>query len=98
MENFKQYQHRRIITTDGLIANGDFIMPDIVVRITDGFLNDAMDDKGNIYPAIETLDGNHIEHWKNGVLHCVTAPAVVDNIDNYEEWWFEGHKIEPKGA
>ncbi len=93
MKSFKSYQHLRILTTQGTIADGDYILDGITVRITKGFLNDVKDKEGNILPAVETHDGNHVEHWKNGVLHSEDSPAVVDNEDNYEEWYLNGTKV-----
>ena len=90
MKSFKSYQHLRILTTQGTIADGDYILEGITVRIKKGFLNDAVDEHGKILPAVETHDGNHVEHWKNGVLHSEDSPAVVDNVDNYEEWYLNG--------
>lgn len=49
---------------------------------------------GSLLPAISTADSSHIEHWKNGVLHCEKEPAVIDSIDGYEEWWFNGKQVE----
>ena len=97
MKSFKAYQHLRILTTTGSIADGDYILEGITVPITKGYLNDAVDEDGNILPAVETHDGNHIEHWKNGVLHSEDSPAIVDNVDNYEEWYLNGTKI-PSGG
>lgn len=90
MKSFKSYQHLRILTTQGTIADGDYILEGITVRIKKGFLNDSIDEEGKILPAVETHDGNHVEHWKNGVLHSEDSPAVVDNVDNYEEWYLNG--------
>lgn len=90
MKSFKKYQYRGVPTEDGVPANGDYIYPDITVRFKDGYLNDSVDEEGNVLPAIETHDGSHIEHWKNGVLHCKKSPAIVDNLDNYEEWYLDG--------
>lgn len=90
MKSFKSYQHLRILTTQGTIADGDYILEGITVRIKRGFLNDVVDEDGKILPAVETHDGNHVEHWKNGVLHSEDSPAVVDNVDNYEEWYLNG--------
>jgi len=96
MKTFKHYQHQRILLTDMSIANGDYILNEgeITVRIKNGYLNDTIDEDGSLLPAIATSDGSHIEHWKEGVLHCEKEPAVIDSIDNYEEWWLDGKKIE----
>ena len=84
MKSFKSYQHQRIITKEGSIANGDYdIDGDVTIRITNGYLNDAVDADGNVHPAIQTADCSHIEHWKNGVLHAENGPAVIDLVDNY---------------
>jgi len=97
MKSFKRYQYRGVPTEDGAPANGDYIFSDITVRFKDGYLNDVVDEDGNILPAVETHDGSHIEHWKNGVLHCENSPAIVDNKDNYEEWYLDGKPV-PQGA
>lgn len=98
MKTFKHYQHQRILLSDMVIANGDYIINEgeITVRIKNGFLNDVEGDDGSILPAISTSDGSHIEHWKNGVLHCENEPAVIDNVDNYEEWWLDGKQVPPQ--
>ena len=97
MKSFKSYQHQRILMSDGTLAKGDFIIEgEMTVRVKDGYLNDVFDPEGNLLPAISTADGSHIEHWKMGVLHCETEPAVIDNIDNYEEWWLEGKQLPGK--
>ncbi|MCR5252576.1 MAG: hypothetical protein K6C98_02550 [Treponema sp.] len=97
MKSFKSYQHQRILLSDKTIANGDYIIDEeITVRIKDGFLNDVEGDDGSLLPAIATADGSHIEHWKEGVLHCENEPAVIDNIDNYEEWWLDGKQVLPQ--
>ena len=93
MRTFKSYQHQRILLSDNSIANGDYIIEGFTVRVKDGFLNDAVDEEGNLLPAISTEDGTHIEHWKNGVLHCEKEPAVIDVVDNYEEWWLDGRQV-----
>ena len=94
MKNFKSYQHQRILLADKTIANGDYIIEgEFTVRIKDGYLNDAEDEEGNLLPAISSADASHIEHWKDGVLHCEKEPAVIDLIDNYEEWWLNGKQV-----
>ena len=98
MKSFKAYQHLRILTKNGTIADGDYILEGITVRITKGFLNDVKGRDGNILPTVETHDGNHVEHWKNGVLHCEDSPAVVDNKDNYEEWFINGTLVPSDGG
>ena len=99
MKSFKIFQHRKFLLKEGEIANGDYILDDgITVRFKTGYLNDATDENGNLLPAISTADGNHIEHWKNGVLHCEKEPAVIDNVDEYEEWWLNGKQVEPQAA
>ena len=99
MKSFKAYQYRRIILENGDLASGDYDFDDITIRTHEGYLNDAFDkEDGHVLPAVETHDGNHVEHWKNGVLHNLNGPAVVDNLDDYEEWWENGHQILHKGA
>lgn len=94
MKSFKSYQHQRILTAEKRIADGDYIIDEeMTVRIRNGFLNDAKDNEGNLLPAISAADGSHIEHWQNGVLHCESEPAVIDNVDGYEEWWFNGKQV-----
>lgn len=95
MRSFKSYQHQRILLSDRTIADGDFIIEsEITVRIKNGYLNDAVGEDGSVLPAISTADGSHIEHWKDGVLHCENEPAVIDSLDGYEEWWLNGRRIE----
>ena len=99
MRSFKSYQHQRILMTDMKVADGDYIIEgELTVRVKDGYLNDAQAPDGSVLPAISSSDGTHIEHWKNGVLHCESEPAIVDNIDNYEEWWIDGKQIPPSQA
>lgn len=96
MKDFRNFQKVRIITEEGTIANGDYIMDDIIIRCKNGLLSDNYDENGNVLAAIETRDGNHLEHWKDGLLHCDTSPAVVDNTDNYELWFLNGVECPPK--
>lgn len=94
MKNFSNYQYRKIITEEGTIADGDYIISEkIIVRIKNGYLNDTTDEAGKVMPAIETMDNTHIEHWRNGLLNCDFEPAVIDFVDGYEEWWNEGHLV-----
>ena len=94
MQSFRKFQNLRIIDEDGQIANGDYILKDITIRTRNGYLNDPMGEEGKPLPAVETHDGNHEEHWKEGVLHCEYEPAVKDVLDGVEEWWLEGRKVE----
>lgn len=95
MKNFRNYQYQKILTKDGEIANGDYVIDELLlIRVKNGYLNDVTDEEGNFFPAIETLDGNHVEHWKNGVLHSENEPAVIDLFDGYKEWWKNGVKIQ----
>ena len=97
MKSFKSYQHRRILLKEGEIADGDIILPDgMTLRFKDRYLNDAEDEQGNLLPAIMTADSRHIEHWKDGVLHCDGEPAVIDAVDQYEEWWLHGRQVAPQ--
>lgn len=98
MKSFRSYQNERIYDDNGNIAHGDYILEDVqlIIRINKGFLDDEEGEKGIILPAVETFDGSHVEHWKKGVLHCEKQPAVVDNLSNYEEWWFDGKLVEPE--
>lgn len=96
MKDFSNYQFVKIITEEGTIANGDYILDDVIIRCKNGLLSDSTDENGEPLPAIETRDGNHIEHWKNGVLHSEFTPAIVDNIDNYEKWYLNGIECQPK--
>lgn len=97
MKSFKRYQYRRIPTEEGLPASGDYIYPDVTVRFKNGYLNDSLDEEKKVLSAIETHDGSHIEHWKNGVLHSEKEPAIIDTRDNYEEWYVEGKPVPPGG-
>lgn len=99
MKTFSEYQKQTVLTKEGRIADGDYIFSDIngveiTVRVKKGYLNDVISENGDILPAIETSNGSHVEHWKNGVLHCENGPAVIDIDDDYEEWWNNGKKQE----
>lgn len=96
MKDFRNFQNVRIIIEDGTIANGDYILEGVTIRCKNGYLNDNVDEEGNLQPAIETHDGGHREHWRNGCLHCENEPAIVDVYDKYEAWFFEGNEISPK--
>lgn len=96
MKDFRNYTSVRIITEEGSIANGDYILDGVTIRCKNGLLNDNLDENGDLQPAIETHDGSHIEHWNNGQLHCDNGPAIIDNVDNYELWFISGIEIEPK--
>ena len=96
MKDFRNYQYVRIITEEGNLADGDYILEDIIIRCKEGLLNDSIDENGEELPALETRDGNHREHWKNGVLHYENGPAIVDNIDNYEYWFNNGKEYKPE--
>lgn len=98
MKNFRKYQNRPIITAQGDIADGSFLIDDeLTIRCKDGLLNDDIDpETGASLPAIELADGTHIEHWKNGLLHCEKEPAVIDLVDMYEEWWHNGVQVMPQ--
>lgn len=100
MESFKSCQHLRIITVKGVIANGDYIFDKdkVTVRLKDGYLNDFVDEDGNILPAVESEDGSHVEHWRNGVLHCENEPAVKDVLEGIEEWWVNGRQVLPENG
>lgn len=98
MKSFESYQHLRLVTSEGMIANGDYILDGITIRVREGYLNDFFVKEGVCLPAIETHDGNHVEHWRKGVLHCENQPAVIDVRDNVEEWWLEGRKVLPGGV
>ncbi len=96
MKSFKSFQHQRILLEDNTIAHGEYIVDGMAVRIKDGWLDDSMDKEGNLIPAIESETGSHIEHWRNGVLHCEKGPAIIDQVDNYEEWWLNGKQVSPQ--
>ena len=63
MKDFRNFQNVRIITEEGTIANGDYIMDEVIIRCKNGLLSDNTDENGELQPAIETRDGNHLEHW-----------------------------------
>lgn len=94
MQSFRRYQNMRIIDRDMNIAEGDYILDGITIRTRKGYLNDTKDEEGKNLPALETHDGNHVEHWKNGVLHYEDGPAVIDVRDGVEEWWLDGKQVE----
>ena len=99
MKTNKFYQYQRIVDENGEVVNGDYILGEgdeqFIIRCKNGFLNDVETDDGEILPAFELVNGTHIEHWKNGLLHSEKTPAVIDIIDDTEEWWYEGRFIEP---
>lgn len=96
MKDFSSYQNVRIITEEGSLANGDYILDDVIIRCKNGLLCDSTDENGDTLAAIETRDGNHLEHWRNGLLHCDTGPAIVDVVDNYEKWYINGIECPPR--
>ena len=98
MKDFRNFQNVRVILEDGTIANGDYILEGVTIRCKQGYLNDNVDESGTPQPAIETHDGGHTEHWKNGFLHCEEEPAIIDVYDKYEAWFFEGNEIPPKSS
>ena len=93
MKSYKSCQHQRILLEDKTVAHGEYIVDDVALRIKNGYLDDSLDEEGNLIPAVESETGSHIEHWRNGVLHCETGPAIIDQIDNYEEWWLNGKQV-----
>lgn len=97
MNDFRKYYLVRILNEYGELADGEYIMDNMIVRIKDGFLNDAADENGDTLPAIELHDGSHIEHWKEGALHCTDGPAVIDSEDGYESWFLNGIECPPPG-
>lgn len=100
MLDLKKHQNFRLtVMQEGkiVLAEGDCIMDGVVYRFSKGLLNDVIDEEGHVLPAVESQDGNHIEHWKEGVLHCENSPAVVDNVEDIEEWYFEGKKVSSGG-
>lgn len=98
MKNFKHLQHKPILDANQKICNGSYIIDEqITIRTKNGYLNDDIDpETGSLLPAIELSNSTHIEHWKNGVLHCENEPAVIDLVDDYEEWWVNGIQVLPK--
>lgn len=96
MKTFSEYQNARILDKSGRLANGDYLENDgeVVLRIKNGLLDDGIDETGKPLPALQYTDGSHIEHWRNGVLHADNMPAVIDTLDNREEWWMHGRKYE----
>lgn len=99
MKTNKFYQYQKIILENGDVADGDYITTtedgrEFTVRCSDGFLDDVLNDEtGELLPAFEMSDSSHIEHWKNGALHCEDGPAVIDVVDGREEWWENGKFI-----
>ena len=93
MKSYKSNQHRKILLEDKTPAHGEYVIGDVIVTIKNGYLNDGLDEEGRFIPAIRTETGRHLEHWRNGVLHCETGPAVIDVDDNYEEWWLNGKQV-----
>lgn len=98
MKSFQKFQYQKIITQEGRIANGDFIVENgiLTIRTKNGYLNDLTLPDGVVLPAVENEFMTHIEHWKEGVLHCETEPAIIDTTteDGYEEWWLNGKKVD----
>lgn len=98
MKTFSEFQGRKFFKHHKLFT-GKFIDKEngIITRWREGLLNDEVEKDGNVIHAIESLDCTHYEHWKDGVLHCETEPAVIDTLDDREEWWYEGERINPVG-
>ena len=93
MKSFKSCQNQTILLGDKTVAHGEYIVDGVAIRIKNGCLDDSVDEEGNVIPAVESETGSHIEHWRNGVLHCETGPAIIDQIDGYEEWWLDGKQV-----
>ena len=93
MKSYKSCQHQRILLEDKTIAHGEYIVDSVTIRIKNGYLDDSVDEDGNAIPAVESETGSHIEHWRNGVLHCETGLAIIDQVDGYEEWWLNGKQV-----
>lgn len=96
MKTFSEYQNNRILNKEGKIWTGNFLDDKelFIIRVKDSLLNDEVDKDGKLLPALQSTDGSHIEHWQNGVLHAENMPAVIDTMDNREEWWLHGRKFE----
>ncbi len=94
MKDYKEFQKVPLLNSDGSVADGTYHDGEnVILKINYGYLNDEVTEDGTVIPAV-TIDGAcHIEHWQNGLLHCETEPAIIDNIDNYEEWWYRGKLV-----
>ncbi|MCR4939031.1 MAG: hypothetical protein K5930_02840 [Treponemataceae bacterium] len=97
MRSFKDYNGRVVIMGNGELANGTYPLEGCYFRFKNGLLNNELKDDGKVLPAIESKDGTHVEFYENGKLHRKDGPAIIDLLDNIEEWWFEGHRFERKG-
>ena len=99
MKTFKAYQYQRFYDDEKNLLNGSFVNTtddddpeQIMAHFRDGYLDDGYIEKyEEVIPALQC--GSHYEHWKRGVLHCDGEPAVVDQEDDYQEWWTNGKKI-----
>lgn len=95
MRTFKYYQHRKVLTPENEIGDGDYIVGGgtMTIRLSNGLLSDVICQNRSILSAIETIDLSHIEHWRNGVLHCDNGAAVIDTREGYEEYWLNGKEV-----
>ena len=98
MKSFKDYNGKVVIMENGALASGTYFINECMMRFKKGLLNNEVDDEGNVLPAIEKNDGTHVEYWEDGKLHREKEPAVIDLLDNIEEWWLKGHKVTAEQA
>ena len=93
-KTFELYQKQQIFLSDGTLANGTYsIDGGFTIRVKNGYLTDGIDEDGNNLPAIYADDGSHIEHWEDGLLHCMGDNAVIDKAVPFTEFWLYGKLI-----
>ncbi|MCR4714271.1 MAG: hypothetical protein K5751_07820 [Treponemataceae bacterium] len=93
MKTMKEYNGRITILENGDLADGTYFVEDWILRYKDGLLNNEQGENGEVLPAVEKNDGTHYEFFVNGKLHREDAPAIIDLLDDIEEWWLNGNQV-----
>lgn len=94
MKTLIQLQNKAILDIDAKLVHGVVDnLGNYTLRVKNGYLSDFTSKDGSVIPAVESSDFTHIEHWKNGVLHNDKEPAVIDLLEGYEEWWYNGVRV-----
>ena len=93
MKTMKEYNGRITILEDGSLADGTYFIDDWILRYKDGLLNNEKGENGEVLPAVEKTDGNHYEYFENGKLSRKDAPAIIDLLEDHEEWWLDGNQV-----
>lgn len=93
MKTMKDYNGRVVILENGDLADGTYFVEDWILRYKDGLLNNEKGENGEVLPAVEKTDGTHYEYFENGKLHRENEPAIIDLLDDVEEWWLNGNQV-----